>query len=320
MAILKEKLRIDQQILHMKEKGITFKIKNEEDAKDFLENSNYYFKIKSFTKNYTKDKQGKYINLDFAHLREFSILDTLLRDLILELSLGCEHFLKTKLHAHFCNNDKEDGYNIVNQYLICLKMNKKKPPKSLSLYKYYQKNSSGISKGMPFTAKLIEKYNDEGKIPLWVFIEILSFSELIDFVKSYCRIYPDLKLAMPFAFSVKKLRNAAAHNSCILHHLIVSPLKPSRTHNLFHKIRELNLFSEKYIKNKLDNLLIHDFLCLLFFYNEMASEKSKLKGAQAIKSFFKRCDKHKKFFLKHQAITSRYFFVKKIFNKVFLNI
>lgn len=36
---------------------------------------------------------------------------------------------------------------------------------------------------MPFTAKLIEKYNVEGQIPLWVFIEILSFSELIDFIK-----------------------------------------------------------------------------------------------------------------------------------------
>ena len=48
----KIKLSIKNQIIHMKEeKGIKFNIINEEEAKEFLKNNNYYFKIKSYAKN-----------------------------------------------------------------------------------------------------------------------------------------------------------------------------------------------------------------------------------------------------------------------------
>lgn len=45
----KVKLSIDGQIDYMKNKsGIQFNIINEEEAKDFLTNNTYYFKIKSY--------------------------------------------------------------------------------------------------------------------------------------------------------------------------------------------------------------------------------------------------------------------------------
>ena len=71
----KQKLTIEEQINYMRDKsGIKFNIINEEDARVFLGNNTYYFKLKSYAKNYDKhiigEKNGKYINLEFSYLVE----------------------------------------------------------------------------------------------------------------------------------------------------------------------------------------------------------------------------------------------------------
>ena len=61
---MKKKLTIDEQIEDLKKKGVTFEIMCEEDAKKFLRYNNYYFKLKSYAKNYPiNPKNGKYVNL-----------------------------------------------------------------------------------------------------------------------------------------------------------------------------------------------------------------------------------------------------------------
>lgn len=42
-------------------------------AKEFLRKSNYYIRIKAFTYNFEKDKNGIYVNLDFKYLKKFSV-------------------------------------------------------------------------------------------------------------------------------------------------------------------------------------------------------------------------------------------------------
>ena len=68
---MKKKLTIDEQIANLKEKGVTFNIVNEDEAKKFLRYNNYYFKLKSYASNYpVNPKNNKYVNLDFAYLVE----------------------------------------------------------------------------------------------------------------------------------------------------------------------------------------------------------------------------------------------------------
>ena len=69
----KKKLSIDEQIEHMKNIGIKFNLVSEEQAKAYLENDTYFFKIKAYAKNYDKNKEGKYTNLDFGYLKELSL-------------------------------------------------------------------------------------------------------------------------------------------------------------------------------------------------------------------------------------------------------
>lgn len=95
MKILKTR---DELIEYMKRKEIKFDLVKGEDARNFLQNNNYYMKLASYRANYDKRRSnGEYINLDFAFLQELSKIDMYLRYLILQMCLDVEHALKTRL-------------------------------------------------------------------------------------------------------------------------------------------------------------------------------------------------------------------------------
>lgn len=113
----RKKLTIAEQISDMHQKGITFHYTEEQDVSRFLKYNNYYFKLKSYGKNYDKynstEKKGQYLNLDFSYLQELSTLDMYLRKTIIAMALDIEHALKTQLLYDLSANDAEDGYSIV---------------------------------------------------------------------------------------------------------------------------------------------------------------------------------------------------------------
>ena len=115
---MRPKISIPAQIKDMREAGITFDIVSEADAKRYLEAYTYYFRIKAYAKNYEKytntDKQGLYINLDFAYLIDLSEIDTCLMKIILEMSFELEYYLKIKMLSDF-NKTDEDGYDIIQE-------------------------------------------------------------------------------------------------------------------------------------------------------------------------------------------------------------
>ncbi len=111
----KPKLIINEQIKHLKKLNITFENTTENQAKSFLAKHSYLFKLKSFAKNYRKDANG-YQNLDFEYLVKFSSLDSIFRSLVLELSLVCEHLIKTQICAISSENLRDDGYETVREF------------------------------------------------------------------------------------------------------------------------------------------------------------------------------------------------------------
>lgn len=108
-------------IHYMREqKGITFNLMDEEQAKAFLSERNYYFKLKAFAKNYEKRQtpphQGQYVNLDFGHLVELSRLDKELRALVLVLTLDIERYLKVRINSSAMRHGV-NRYELTEQYL-----------------------------------------------------------------------------------------------------------------------------------------------------------------------------------------------------------
>ena len=125
-----ETIAIDaaEQVAYLKDaKGVTFDLVDEGAAVAFLQDKNYFFKLKAFAKNFDKKlsgdgSKGRYVGLDFGHLVELSKLDKVVRDLALDLTLDIEHYLKTRVNraamrAH-C-----DRYDLAESYLEIARRN-----------------------------------------------------------------------------------------------------------------------------------------------------------------------------------------------------
>ena len=84
------------------------------------ENNNYY-NVTSYKNNFTKyqcgELEGKYIDLDFAYLKDLSIIDYRTRLVLFKMIIDIEHYLKVRILNTIEEIPEEDGYKIVNLYL-----------------------------------------------------------------------------------------------------------------------------------------------------------------------------------------------------------
>lgn len=107
-------------IVHMKNKNIKFNMTSQDEAKRILQESNYFFKVLSYRQNFLKDAEDKYLNLEFGMLTDLATIDMRLRYIVLQMCLDVEHSIKTKMLKDITNDDEEDGYSIVQDFLVKL--------------------------------------------------------------------------------------------------------------------------------------------------------------------------------------------------------
>lgn len=307
---MRKKYSVYQQIENLKNKNIKFEIMDEHSALQYLTYNTYYFKIKSFAKSFEYNESKKqYIHLDFEYLVELSKLDMYLREYIIKLSLDTEHFLKVKLINDLTNNDKEDGYNIISQFF--------------QKYPYIKRNID-FKKNDSACADLIHKY--ENNWAVWNIVEVLSFGDFIKLFELYYGLYPENKSQTinNLLWPLKFIRNASAHNNCLLNTLrkpyththlfngkknIIEPNK-----KLVSLLTEIPNISKNTRKKKIANPIIHDFIATLFLFNEVCSSPIlKEKQLHILQDLINvRFVKHSEYFINDNIFTSNYEFVKKI--------
>ena len=298
---MRPKLSIPAQIKDMRDAGITFDIMSESDARRYLDTNIYYFWLKAYAKNYEKyvgtDKQGQYINLDFAYLVDLAEIDALLIEIILRMSLTLEYYLKVKLLSDF-NASNEDGYEIVQDFL-------KMQPDLRSKIEEVKSNTSSCN-------ELIDKYKDDWAI--WNIVEVISLGRFVDLyslfynrnrLKNSCS-----NILQPF----KALRNAVAHNSCLLNRLrhpysqIISPCYDLRT-----ELMQKAGFSKKSLDNKLSHPVIHSFSVLLLLFSRFVPNPTRERFNNEVKKLFDiRMMQNKQYYTKNSVIESSYDFVKRV--------
>lgn len=294
---MKNKLSVSQQISHMIAKGITFNHISQNDAVQFLEKNNYYFRIKSYAKNYEKyhqtKKQGQYINLDFAYLKELSIIDMHLRRALLRMTLDIEHRLKVRLLNDVLQNDGEDGYAIIQDFF---KQDGSKIKSTLnSTYTRLQTSSQRNS----YTSELVQKYHPN--YPIWNIVEIISFGDLIILYK-FCYKRFGLSKA-PFSelfWSTKIIRNATAHNNCILNNLRTKI--PTQLSNTVRTFLKANPNTEQLYYEYKDCYVMMDIISVCYLYNELADSNRKREIFKHILTITNKV-LTKAFFQKNRAIT-----------------
>lgn len=243
------KLSIDEQITDMQTKGITFHHSDKDNAKRFLKYNTYYFKIKAYERNYDKynatPKKGQYINLDFAYLKELSTLDMYLRKTILSMALDIEHALKVQFLYELTQNPLEDGYTIVEEFLM----------QDFTTVKIIH-NKIGKSA----TSDLIQKrLNEDDNYSLWEIVVVLSFGHFIDLYQLYYAKYPSKNKDILFEISKIKtiseksratwMKNPVVHDFIILVYVYLNVIKSSGIKQ--HGIEQLHwLFHDRMLRHK----------------------------------------------------------------------
>lgn len=296
---MKKSLSYNEQIEHMKNKGITFNIIAENEAKDFLINNNYFLKLYAYRKNYYKTKDGKYINLDFAYLKELSTIDMHLRYLIVEMCLDIEHAIKVKLLNKVQQVSNEDGYNIVKKFL-----NEEKNKHCLYDIKAHQKGE--------YCKDLINKYYPD--FPIWVFIEIISFGKLLSLCAFFKKIYGVEIVDNKLINEVRDIRNACAHSNCLMNNMMqrIDETKQPNS-QITHFIKNMNDISSTARRKYLNTRFSYSLVTLIYVYNELVQEIPKKKRFDQIKNFMEeRVVRNKKYFINNQTIVGIYNFHKKV--------
>lgn len=306
----KKKLTVEEQIQDMIDKNIQFELCSVEDAKKFLKYNNYYFKLKSYARNYNINVQTKkYYNLDFAYLVELSKLDMYIRKIILELCLDVEHYLKVRLMNDLSNNSEEDGYNIVKIFL--------------EFHPNAEADIQSKADKYSFCSDLAEKHLNEYKEPtelaLWNIVELLSFGNFMELYELFYQTYPSFNYS-DYLKSIKFIRNAAAHNNCILStlrkpHSVKKFSKTKKLANILGKIPEFKELDNR--DGMMKNPVIHDFVTLLFVYNDVmkvsATKNIRNKKMEEICHQFcsedGRIRKNKSYFEKNPYIKDVYLFI-----------
>lgn len=204
---MKRKLTTEELITHIKSKGITFNHMTENDAKKCLRTLNYYYKLAAYRKNFKKDVNGKYENLDFAYLTDLAAIDMQLRQFLLELCLDVEHGVKVLLLNRISDYlPNEDGYKIVQDF-------RNGAEYSSDQYELTIKHL----KSNQYLKEMSRKYSQNP--PVWVFLETVSFSGLTAFTEYFCinrETTKKLKRISSLLRYCKNIRNACAHNTPIL--------------------------------------------------------------------------------------------------------
>lgn len=285
----------DEQILKLKENGVKFNNISINEAKEYLEKHNYYFKLTSYRKNYDKEPENNlYIRLDFFALKELAKLDMLFRAVVMNLSLNVEHNIKLFILNYISNKKDDDcnfienGYNIVKKYLQSLDDNNK--------YKLNEEITRNIKS--IYCKDLLNKIADgfdienfdyknntninllpifQINIPLWAFLEIITFGSVVSFVKFVGDEYQnnDIKKYHYLLKTCNKIRNAAAHSSCILNDLRKGKAYSMLDYGIRDELKKK--FKVEELKKRLSNERLIQFVTLLYLHKKIVISDSSIK-------------------------------------------
>lgn len=314
---LKPMLHINEMVDYLKLKNIKFERISEKDAENYLKNNNNYYNLTSYKNNFEKYFVNgifidKYIDLDFSYLKDLSIIDHRLRLILFKMIIDIEYYLKIKILNTIESIDEEDGYRIVNRYLEQDFYNVKFPKKV--------HNSIFKKVGSEYYQKIFSKYDlDKDKklenIPIWESLEIITFGELVNFYDFYTNEYKlkDENKDVYILRDIVKLRNAVAHNNCILSELNMKKNKYPPSYKIIQFLNNCNIGKDTRSK-KLNNSRIRQISYTLYMFNEIVTSdgiKNNVKK-DINELFFDRIIKHKEYYNNNELLKSIYCYFKKI--------
>lgn len=311
MAGIKRKLTVEEQIAHMKHKGVQFRIMDEAAARDYLHYNSNYFKLAAYRKNYEKHPggahQGEYVRLDFAYLVDLATIDMELRYQIVQMALDIEHHAKIQL-LRLVDNSAEDGYRIIADFIAQLSAGQRR-----ILNDELQRNRANT-----YCGALIQKY--EPNYPIWVFVELIPFGRLISLYKFCAERFGDETMLRTYYLlrDCRELRNASAHSNCILNDLHTGTSKPYRNAELTKAINAIAGIPPRFRKNRMGNERIRQIVTLLYVYKTMITSTAMLdREREKLMMLLARLHKHSEYYSENALLASSFRFLTLIIDNWF---
>jgi len=180
---------LDEQIEILKSRGLKFK--NEEKAKKYLLNYNYYNIINCYSKFFLEDNNKYFDDVYFEYILDVHHFDKEIKTAIFEAIIEAERHLKS-IFAYVYSEYYKD---VVYPYLDINNYNNGKIIESSQLIGRFSKiiNKKANSKK---TNSIKHYINNHTHVPIWVLIDYLTFGEFNNL----------------FKFSNSKIQNKVAYN------------------------------------------------------------------------------------------------------------
>lgn len=310
---LKPILKVNQLVNHLKNKNVKFDLITEEEAEKYLKENNNYYNLTSYKKVYERyiggENDRKFIDLDFACLKDLSIIDMRMRYLLFQMTIDIEHYLKIEILNLVEDIPEEDGYIVVNEYLDNDFKNDKRVHKSIL------KKIGDVHYNELFKKYELKKEEQIRDIPIWEFLEIISFGELVSFYILFSKKY-NLKKQFKRRFilvEINKLRNATAHNSCILCDINNKDNDNPCDYRILSLLGKCGI-NEESRNIKLSNTRIRQITYTLFMFNDIVTSDGikKYITSELNNLYYNRIIKHKEYYNNNELLLSIYNFFDKI--------
>lgn len=304
----KPKLTVEEQIEHLKSKGVTFDLCDEGEAARILSEQDHYFRLAAyrvlFPKRVGGAHDGEYAGLDFGHLVDLAGIDQELRGFLLPLTLDVESAAKTKLVERITQDPEEDGYSVFADYLANLNHDERIRRKGEISRLEYDAYLGSLARKYPI-----------GDMPAWVFLELSSFGAFASFYLFCANRWDDAEMKDDHYLlrRANSLRNAAAHSSAIINGLGISSDTPTRYPASVASALGSAGFSKRLRRSKMRNPRVLQMTVLAYAYAHFAPQEGQVKAYRGFLSFKQRAERNSDWYSGNTTVGSAYDFLSKVF-------
>ncbi len=302
-------LTVEQQIMHLKQRGVSFELCAEAEAACILAGQDRYFRLAAyrvlFPKHVGGPRDGQYAGLDFRHLVDLAAIDRELRGFLLPLTLDVESSAKTRLIERITEKPGEDGYSFLSDYLAALNHGDRNR----------REGELRRLQNDAYLGPLVSRY-PIGEMPAWVFLELSFFGAFADFYLSCANRWDDSGMRDEHYMlrRANSLRNAAAHSSAIVNGL-GSPLSAPQLRypaTLAAALGEIGM-SKRLRRSKMRNPRILQMAVLAYAYSRFVPREKAEGTPERLLALADRSKFHGDWYASNTVITSSHNFIARVF-------
>ena len=223
------------------------------------------------------------------------------------MALDIEHHAKLQLLRKLDEYD-EDGYQIVQDYINSLTERQKK---------IYDGEIERCRRSI-YCSGIIEKYDDA--YPVWAFVEIITLGRFVDFYGFCAKRFTDRDMMDNYynLLTCKKIRNASAHNNCILNDLKARTSTNVTNASITAKLMTIQGMNMNFRKNRMSNARIQQIVILFYLHKTMVESDGIRKAAEdELQKLMGRVNKHQEYYLSNSMISSTFNFLKLVVDNWF---